>query len=88
MPRQCRFLINTNTTMREQQEFLRTRIIQHSHGGLTSKDSIFFWYNKKHLDPKVLVKDFLKFEFKDNEKDGWLHLFVTTQETMGGSLEE
>jgi hypothetical protein len=46
---------------------------------LTAKDSLFFWYNNNLLNRDMLVKDFLKSEFKDHEKDGWLHLFVTTQ---------
>ncbi len=35
------------------------------------------------LDQGSIVKDFLKYSFKDTEKDGWLHLKVTTQETYG-----
>jgi hypothetical protein len=62
---------------------MRGYIIKHSKGVITSKDSIFFWYNKKLMDHNSTVKDFLKFSFKDSEKDGWLHLKVTTQETYG-----
>jgi|JI9StandDraft_1071089.scaffolds.fasta_scaffold798489_1 hypothetical protein len=62
---------------------MRGYIIKHSKGIITSKDSIFFWHNKKMLDQGSIVKDFLKYSFKDTEKDGWLHLKVTTQETYG-----
>lgn len=65
--------------MREQQERLRELIIKHVQDQLTAKDSLFFWYNNNLLKGDLLVKDFLKSEFKDSEKDGWLHLFVTTQ---------
>lgn len=68
-----------NRTMSEEQEKMRGYIIKHSHGTITAKDSIFFWYNKKFVDQVLTVKEFLKFNFKDGEKDGWLHLKVTTQ---------
>lgn len=69
--------------MTQEQEMMRGYIIKHSKGVITSKDSIFFWYNKKLIDQNLTVKDFLKYAFKDHEKDGWLHLKVTTQETYG-----
>jgi hypothetical protein len=62
---------------------MRGYIIKHSKGAITSKDAIFFWYNKKLMDQNSTVKDFLKYAYKDAEKDGWLHLKVTTQETYG-----
>jgi hypothetical protein len=46
---------------------------------LSPKDSLFFLYNNNLINGDLLVKDFLKSEFKDQIKDGWLHLFVTTQ---------
>lgn len=58
---------------------MREIVIKHSKGVITSKDSMFFWYNKKLVDQNLSVKDFLKYAYKDNEKDGWLHLKVTTQ---------
>lgn len=58
---------------------MRGYIIKHCKGIITSKDSMFFWYNKKLVDQNLSVKDFLKFSYKDNEKDGWLHMKVTTQ---------
>lgn len=58
---------------------IRSYVIKHSKGVITSKDAIFFWYNKKLVDQGLTVKDFLKYSFKDSEKDGWLHLKVTTQ---------
>lgn len=74
-----RVLIHTGHPMTQEQEAMRGFIIKHSRGVITSKDSIFFWYNKKLIDHNLKVSDFLKFSFKDIEKDGWLHLKVTTQ---------
>ena len=51
--------------MSEEQEKMRGYIIKHSHGMITAKDSIFFWYNKKFVDQVLTVKEFLKFNFKD-----------------------
>jgi hypothetical protein len=69
--------------MSQELNMLRGFIIKHSKGAITSKDSIFFWYNKKLIDQNLSVKDFLKLSFKDYENDGWLHLRVNTQETYG-----
>jgi len=44
---------------------MRGLIIKHSHGVIKAKDSIYFWYNKKFVDQVLTVKDFLKYNFKD-----------------------
>ena len=62
---------------------MRSFIIKHSHGAITSKDLITFWYNKKLVDQAQSVKDFIKFVFKDSQADGWVHLKVTTMEALG-----
>lgn len=62
---------------------MREIVIKYSKGAITSKDSMFFWYNKKLVDQNLTVKDFLKYSYKDIENDGWLHLKVTTQEAYG-----
>jgi hypothetical protein len=62
---------------------LRGYIIRLSQGIITSKDLITFWYNKKLIDQNKIVKDFLKYEFKDTKNDGWLHIDATTQEAYG-----
>lgn len=58
---------------------LREYILKHSKGAISPKDSIFFWFNKQLVDPTPLIRDFLKYKFTDSEKDGWMHLKVTTQ---------
>ena len=62
---------------------MRSFITKHSQGVITSKELISFWYNKKLIEPQILVKDFLLKHFKDTENDGWLHIKVTTQEAYG-----
>lgn len=62
---------------------MRSFIIRHSQGVVTSKELISFWHNRKLMDQHKLVKDFLKYEWKDTNNDGWLHIDVTTQETYG-----
>jgi hypothetical protein len=74
-----RYLIRIDSSMIQEQDRMRAFIIQYSQGIITAKDSIFFWYNKKFIDSNLRVKDFLKYNFKDLENDGWLHLKVTTQ---------
>ena len=65
--------------MGQEQEIMRSFIIRHSQGVITSKDLITFWYNKKLIDQNQLVKDFLNYSFKDFQADSWVHIKVTTQ---------
>jgi hypothetical protein len=65
--------------MGQEQEIMRSYIIKHSQGVITPKELISFWYNRKLIDQQKIVKDFLKYEFKDTKGDGWLHIDVTTQ---------
>ena len=62
---------------------MRGHIIRHSQNQITSKDFITFWYNRRLIEPHLLVKDFLLKNYKDTENDGWLHIKVTTQEAYG-----
>lgn len=41
---------------------------------LSESESIFFGYNRKMLNGNVKVEDFYKKEFKDTQKDGWMHI--------------
>jgi hypothetical protein len=62
---------------------MRSFILRHSQGVMTSKDLITFWHNRKLIEQQLLVKDFLTKNYKDLEEDGWLHIKVTTQEAYG-----
>ena len=62
---------------------MRSFILKHCQGVITSKDLITFWHNKKLIEQQLVVKDFLGKNYKDMESDGWLHIKVTTQEAYG-----
>lgn len=62
---------------------MRSFVLRHSQGIITSKDLITFWHNRKLIEQQLLVKDFLLKNYKDLEEDGWLHIKITTQEAYG-----
>ena len=58
--------------------------IQKNSGKLHSEsEGLFFTYNRKLMSGNVKVGDFVAKEFKDTEKDGWVHIQYGKQERFG-----
>lgn len=47
-------------------------------------EGLFFSYNRKLLGQNLKVSEFLGKDFKDLEKDGWVHIQYGKQERFGG----
>jgi hypothetical protein len=50
---------------------------------LSESESLFFGHNRKLINGNIKVKDFMDKEFKNSEKDGWLHLEYGKQDIYG-----
>jgi hypothetical protein len=54
-------------------DLLRKHILRNS-GKLNADEAIFFYYNYKMLNGNLKVSEFMSKNFKDEKKDGWLHI--------------
>ena len=62
--------------------------IQKNSGKLHSEsEGLFFSYNRKLMSGNVKVSDFMGKDFKDLEKDGWVHIQYGKQERFGSHFE-
>lgn len=61
--------------------------IQKSSGYIhNEKEGLFFSYNRRLLSGNIKVGDFVAKDFKDTEKDGWLHVQYGKQEKFGSEV--
>ena len=68
---------------------IRVVIQKNSGKAYNESEGLFFSYNRKLLGQNLKVSEFLARDFKDLDKDGWVHIQYGKQERFGSeSFEE
>lgn len=58
-------------------------ILKNRNKDLSESEALFFGHNRKLLNGNIKVGDFVNKDFKDVEKDGWVHLEYGKQDIYG-----